>query len=106
MDAMGFTGVDNTCSINHSCSDDLEESNSVNHGRMEIRRFKMMAVTGVANYLDIAKKRSRCFPDSGNKKDDDELQNKDSREFITGGGGVVAIDSRCKGNSFSFSICF
>jgi len=66
----------------------------------------MMAGTGVANYLDIAKKRSRCLLDSGNEEDDDELQNRDSGEFITGGGGVVAVDSRCKGNSFSFSICF
>ena len=47
MDAMGFTGVDNTCSINHKCSDDLEESNSVNRGRILIRRFKLMAGTGV-----------------------------------------------------------
>ena len=78
MDAMGFTGVDNTCSINHSCSDDLEESNSVNRGRMEIRHFKMMVGTGVSNYLDIAKKQSRCLPDNGNEEDDDELQKKDS----------------------------
>ena len=56
MDAMGFTGVDNTCNVNHSCSDDLEESNSMNRGRVEIRGFKMMASTRVTNYLDIAKK--------------------------------------------------
>lgn len=86
---MGFTAAAaDTCSVNHNCSDDLD---SANRGRMEIRRFKMMA-GGVANYLDIAKKRSRCLPDGGNEEDDDEVQDRDSGGVT---GGVVG-DSKSK----------
>lgn len=74
-----------TCSVNHSCSNDLEESNSANRGRMEIRRIKMMAVE-VANYIDIAKKRSRCLPHGGNE-DDDAVQDRESGGLAGGGGG-------------------
>ena len=46
----------NTCSVTHSGSNVLEESNSA--GCMEIMRFNMMGGE-VVNYRDIAEKQSR-----------------------------------------------